>query len=160
MKKTNINSKKGFTIIEVVLVLAIAGLIFLMVFVALPNLQRTQRDTQRRDDISRVATALTQYITNNGKTPASSASADFVTNYLTANGEDTFVDPSGSNYVVRITDATPASGKYVDGKVGEIDIYTGTKCGADENTLAKNDGNRHFAVITKLEGAGTYCTDN
>ena len=29
-------SKKGFTIIEVVLVLAIAGLIFLMVFIALP----------------------------------------------------------------------------------------------------------------------------
>ncbi|MBQ3261101.1 type II secretion system protein, partial [Candidatus Saccharibacteria bacterium] len=32
----NINFKKGFTIIEVVLVLAIAGLIFLMVFIALP----------------------------------------------------------------------------------------------------------------------------
>ena len=40
-------SKKGFTIIEVVLVLAIAGLIFLMVFIALPALQRTQRNTQR-----------------------------------------------------------------------------------------------------------------
>ena len=40
MAKQNINSKKGFTIIEVVLVLAIAGLIFLMVFVALPALQR------------------------------------------------------------------------------------------------------------------------
>ena len=35
----------GFTIIEVVLVLAIAGLIFLMVFIALPVLQRSQRDT-------------------------------------------------------------------------------------------------------------------
>ncbi|MBQ6130136.1 type II secretion system protein, partial [Candidatus Saccharibacteria bacterium] len=32
-------SYKGFTIIEVVLVLAIAGLIFLMVFIALPNMQ-------------------------------------------------------------------------------------------------------------------------
>ena len=44
-------TKKGFTIIEVVLVLAIAGLIFLMVFLALPNLQRSQKDTQRRDDL-------------------------------------------------------------------------------------------------------------
>ena len=41
------NSKKGFTIIEVVLVLAIGGLIFLMVFIALPALQRSQRDAQR-----------------------------------------------------------------------------------------------------------------
>ena len=38
--------KQGFTIIEVVLVLAIAALIFLMVFMALPALQRSQRDTQ------------------------------------------------------------------------------------------------------------------
>ena len=61
----NIKTKKGFTIIEVVLVLAIAGLIFLMVFVALPQLQRSQRDTQRRQDLSRVVTALVQYQTNN-----------------------------------------------------------------------------------------------
>ena len=47
-------TKKGFTIIEVVLVLAIAGLIFLMVFLALPALQRSQRDTQRKNDISRL----------------------------------------------------------------------------------------------------------
>lgn len=55
---------QGFTIIEVVLVLAIAGLIFLMVFVALPALQRSQRDTARRNDMSRVDTALVQYKTN------------------------------------------------------------------------------------------------
>ena len=64
MAKANINSKKGFTIIEVVLVLAIAGLIFLMVFVALPALQRSQRDTARRNDMSRVDTSLTQWQTN------------------------------------------------------------------------------------------------
>lgn len=43
--------KNGFTIIEVVLVLAVAGLIFLMVFLALPALQRSQRDTQRKSEI-------------------------------------------------------------------------------------------------------------
>ena len=66
MIRQNIKNKQGFTIIEVVLVLAIAGLIFLMVFIALPALQRSQRDTQRRDDLARVATALTQFQTNNG----------------------------------------------------------------------------------------------
>lgn len=66
MAKQNINSKEGFTIIEVVLVLAIAGLIFLMVFVALPSLQRSQRDTQRRNDLSRLGTSLTQWQTNHG----------------------------------------------------------------------------------------------
>ena len=54
-------NKKGFTIIEVVLVLAIAGLIFLMVFLALPALQRSQRDTARKNDMSRLVAALNDY---------------------------------------------------------------------------------------------------
>ena len=66
MAKENINSKKGFTIIEVVLVLAIAGLIFLMVFIALPAMQRNQRDTQRRNDYSMLSSAVTSYSSSNG----------------------------------------------------------------------------------------------
>lgn len=53
---------KGFTIIEVVLVLAIAALIFLMVFIALPALQANQRDTERKQDASIVASAITKYV--------------------------------------------------------------------------------------------------
>ena len=70
MAKENKKSKEGFTMIEVVLVLAIAGLIFLMVFVALPALRRGQRDTQRRDDMARFASQLSQYqANNNGRVP-------------------------------------------------------------------------------------------
>ena len=70
MKAIKINknqnvTKKGFAIIEVVLVLAIAGLIFLMVFLALPALQRSQRDTQRKQDVAMVVTALHNWKANN-----------------------------------------------------------------------------------------------
>lgn len=69
-RRADEGSLGGFTIIEVVLVLAIAGLIFLMVFIALPALQRSQRDTQRRDDMAKISEAITQYQTNNqGKLP-------------------------------------------------------------------------------------------
>ena len=55
----NTQDKKGFTIIEVVLVLGIAALIFLMVFIAVPVLNRNQRDTARKNDLSLVSTAVT-----------------------------------------------------------------------------------------------------
>ena len=55
--KNQNSTKKGFTIIEVVLVLAVAGLIFLMIFLALPALQRSQRDTERKQDIAMLVTA-------------------------------------------------------------------------------------------------------
>ncbi|MBS7346619.1 MAG: type II secretion system protein [Candidatus Sacchiramonaceae bacterium] len=57
--------RPGFTIIEVVLVLAIAGLIFLMVFIALPALRRNQHDTQRKNDMSRLSSAIESYKVNN-----------------------------------------------------------------------------------------------
>ena len=62
MKK---REKKGFTIIEVVLVLAIAGMIFLMVFIALPQMRRNQRDAERKDDMMLFAEALKKFQTNN-----------------------------------------------------------------------------------------------
>lgn len=66
----NKQAKKGFTIIEVVLVLAIAGLIFLMVFIALPALQRSQRNTRRSQDMARILSALNDYqANNNGQMP-------------------------------------------------------------------------------------------
>jgi prepilin-type N-terminal cleavage/methylation domain-containing protein len=58
MHKNERKLKTGFTIIEVVLVLAIAGLIFLMIFIALPALQRSQRDTQRKRDADRFLAAI------------------------------------------------------------------------------------------------------
>jgi len=58
--------KDGFTIIEVMIVLAIAGLIMLIVFLAVPALQRTARNTTRKADASAIAAAVASYIDNNG----------------------------------------------------------------------------------------------
>ena len=65
MFKQNKNFKHGFTIIEVVLVLAVAAMIFLMVFIALPSMNIMQRDTARANDVNRVTTQLNSYQANN-----------------------------------------------------------------------------------------------
>ena len=58
---------KGFTIIEVVLVLAVAGLIFAMVFMALPALWASQRDTARRESVLSFVRTLKSFQTNNSR---------------------------------------------------------------------------------------------
>ena len=61
---------RGFTIIEIVLVLAVAGLIFLMIFLALPALQRSQRDTQRKNDARNLLAAIIEFQSHNkGRRP-------------------------------------------------------------------------------------------
>lgn len=148
------NKEKGFTIIEVVLVLAIAGLIFLMVFIALPALQRSQRDGQRRDDVSKFVSQLTQYSTNNrGSLPGNNDMASFLTTYMKT-GAGEFNDPtSGNAYTVR---ADTAAELNLD--LGEIQYARARKCDG-EKVGTTNEGNRQAAVRIKLEGSGYFCQD-
>jgi prepilin-type N-terminal cleavage/methylation domain-containing protein len=213
MAKENINNKEGFTIIEVVLVLAIAGLIFLMVFVALPALQRSQRDTARRNDMSRVDTSLVQYQTNHQNQPINLPDAGewaaptdntfdegcsqkpacaFIRDYMNSGSSENdgkpnnFEDPNGVPYSLVITENwatnTPAgvaspkgngelkgdaeNGFTISNKDGgdgqAFDDYTiyivpGGRCVGDKVTSSTK---RHFAVLYRLEGAGTHCIDD
>lgn len=178
--------KQGFTIIEVVLVLAIAGLIFLMVFVALPALQRSQRDTARRNDLSRVDTSLIQYQTNNqntgnGDLPEASATwtgtanlstgctssaCRFVQRYMnsgTDSGTNTFTDPDGTFYNLNIQSASSWAANESKNIAPSanmdhtIYIVTSAKCNGEQ---AQKDTARHFAILYRLEGAGVYCIDD
>jgi prepilin-type N-terminal cleavage/methylation domain-containing protein len=169
MKKLDIKPKKGFTIIEVVLVLAIAALIFLMVFIALPNLQVSQRDTQRRDDLARFSAQITQYSSNNrGKVPhtgtadttaATTEWTKFLAAYLNNNG-DSFVDPDGEAYKVEYK-GTYNKDDYsapTEFKTHTIYVYGNAKC--DGETPVASTGERKVAFVYKLEGAGIYCGNN
>ena len=70
MLKSIKKDRGGFTIIEVLIVLAIAALILVIVFLAVPSLQRSARNTQRRTDVSALITAVSNYISdNNGQVP-------------------------------------------------------------------------------------------
>ena len=150
---------KAFTIIEVVLVLAIAGLIFLMVFIALPALQRNQRDTQRKNDMSRVLTAINSYQSNNKGNIPSDFSAELVGNYLKVSG-DTFADPDGSGYSFVWGTVGTIPTKRKSDATGNTLIYRFSNAKCDkENTVAKTRSN-NVALSIMLEGGGVYCVNN
>lgn len=178
-------SKKGFTIIEVVLVLAIAGLIFLMVFIALPALQRSQRNTQRADDLSRLLTAVNSYQSNNkGKLPYR-AGADnkpsfhdpnFIKRYVDSGcsagtggtGTQTFGDTCGDQF--RDPDGVEYKVTYLGHQMGTSDVndksfdheflvITYATCG-DEGIALKGTGDRQVAIYFVMEGGAISCNDN
>ncbi|MCY4010791.1 MAG: type II secretion system protein [Candidatus Saccharibacteria bacterium] len=73
INKKNTNKTKldnpqisGFTIVEVMIVLAIAGLILAVVFIAVPALQRNQRNSARQNDVAYIKAQLNQLVANNG----------------------------------------------------------------------------------------------
>ncbi len=72
LNKLQKRNSEGFTIIEVMIVLAIAALILLIVLLAVPALQRNSRNTSLKNDAASLASGFSEYISNNdGSQPAS-----------------------------------------------------------------------------------------
>lgn len=166
--KQRIHSK-GFTIIEVVLVLAIAALIFLVVLMAVPALQRSQRDQQRRSDLGRLETAIISYSGNHQSSLPSPVDASFVYKYVRANGTDKFEDPRGntttyssSNQYRMVSNALTTAPDY--SATDNAMVYrVGQLCDASSPsnpTTTTGAGSRSFAVLIPLENGDVYCQDN
>ena len=158
------NDQRGFTIIEVVLVLAIAGLIFLMVFIALPALQKGQRDTQRRSDLGRISTQINSYTTNNrGAIPQGLTTNNFVQKYLGGTsgsniGGNDYIDPKGPNYTFADATTDTQSPTFND-TTSQILYGRGKICGTDGDFATGSA--RQYALKIRLEGQTTpYCLDN
>jgi prepilin-type N-terminal cleavage/methylation domain-containing protein len=91
-----LKKEKGFTLIEIVLVLAIAGLILVIVFLAVSGAQKSRRDTQRKSDNARLLSQVESYASNNSGSYAGLTAAAFAS-YLPSN----FNDPlSGAGYTI------------------------------------------------------------
>lgn len=154
---------KGFTIIEVVLVLAIGALIFLMALLAFPALQRSQRDTQRKNDLAKLGTAVSNYQSNNRNALPSSFGAvtvagswnNMVSRYITVNGE-AYTDPSGTDYI--ITQDTGANLPTFDAASPRIYVAVGSTCNGE--ALQGGAGTRRVAFRMVLEGNGVACVNN
>ena len=58
--------ESGFTIVEVMIVLAIASLILAIVFIAVPPLQTSGRNNSRRSDLTGLRAQFDTWIANNG----------------------------------------------------------------------------------------------
>ncbi len=153
-------NKKGFTIIEVVLVLAIAALIFLMVFIALPALQRNQRDTARKTVMGKIASSITTYQSNKrGLNPTNGAA---LAGYIdgTVSGNDSTMQ--NGEYTIKVSGyGTGANQETGTGQASTtvVQVLTGAKCTGSGDS--SEDGTpRQAAVIIQLENADAFiCQD-
>ena len=166
-----IKTTKGFTIIEVVLVLAIAGLIFLMVFIALPALQSGQRDQARKNDVSSIASAVNTYTGNNrGQWPTTNTLTGSTTGEPTNGKFGGYSEAVSTNTIsITVQSAVITTSTNVTVTEGQIIITKQSRCSAagkatngDPFYTVNRGTARQFSVITYVEaGGGTaFCQDS
>lgn len=123
-KRIQQRKENGFTIVEVLIVLAIAGMIILVVLLAAPALQRNGRNTSMKSDASAVAGGITEYQSNNdGLMPTSVAGTGTV--IVSGGGTSTDAKVQGSTVVNSSASHTPA--------VGTISVDLQDKCSTSGN---------------------------
>lgn len=160
--KTKLKNQKGFTIIEVLIVLAIAGLILLILFLAVPALQRNSRNTQTKTNAANLLAAVNEWSNNNnGKQPTghikTALTAPVGTDLLTAtevfygtSATDTTTAAKIGSATVRFNttgfSALPADGTLV--------MVIGYKCDTT-GTQASAPSARSDSVVMAIETSGT-----
>lgn len=132
---------RGFTIIEVLIVLAIAGLIMLIVFLAVPALRRNQQNTTMRNEASRLLSAVTEYESNaNGQ-------------QVNSQGKLEDVEPNAGT-LTQITTVTYQASSH-NGNVADGTILVGI--GRCDGTNFVAEAGRTYAAKFGLNGGADAC---
>ena len=123
--KRNINkNNSGFTIIEVLIVLAIAGLIMAVVLLAVPGLNRSQNNNSAKTDATHIAAAVSNWSNNNnGALPSSSA--NLATIYGDAGSFSKLGTQGSDSVITAITSSTvPSTGWYLASSITTVSALT------------------------------------
>ena len=140
IRHMNINSKKGFTLLELLIVIAIIAILSTILIVAINPAEtlRKTRDSQRISDLSSLKTAIGVYVTS-----TASPVLDGGTNTLCKNGSgaDTiwFSVPDGTPDGELITDVTGTFGSMV-AKATQSDTNTAASSIAGTGWIKVNLG--------------------
>lgn len=136
----NLKSRQqGFTIIEVMIVLVIAAVILLIVFLAVPALQRNSRNTQIRSDASNILGYVNDFVGNNNGSLPNSVCYDATTGDVGMSATTTCSTTTNSVGKIRggltlnVTIPSTTSSPAQPTAPGTLALKTGYKCNG--NTL-------------------------
>ncbi|HET9721812.1 MAG TPA: type II secretion system protein [Candidatus Saccharimonadales bacterium] len=152
MKTKKLNQKqRGFTIIEVMIVLTIAAVILLIVFLAVPALQRSSRNTQRKNDVAAILASVNDYASNNqGQFPATAADGQFNTAYPNQQPNlSYYTDVTKVTWTKQASATAPADPADLD----TVAVYSNAKCAGNGPTVTGANA-RSVIALYDVEGSG------
>ncbi len=141
--------KSGFTLVELIIVIAMVGILATLVVVAFNSSRLKARDSQRVHDIKEIRTALELYYNRYQSYPSSLAPG-----FTFAVSNTVYLDPMPSNPTPR-TDGSCYNENYVYSPVANNTSYTLSFClGGDTGTITAG-----AKICTSTSCAGTFSYD-
>lgn len=156
----------GFTIVEVFIVLAIAGVIMLLIFMAIPQLARNQRNGTRSQDVAVILNAVSRYQLNNSGAFPNCGSSAATSCFASISGNPPvldqskihFYDVSASSVSVLIQPQTPLAVVGPSTNLQVVAVYNYQKCDPDNpgKATSASAGFTDIVALYAVEtGSGT-----
>ncbi|HSX42690.1 MAG TPA: type II secretion system protein, partial [Candidatus Saccharimonadales bacterium] len=148
------NKSKGFTIVELLIVIVVIGILATLVIVTFTGIQQKARDSKRKTDISAIQAALESYYSSNNTYPTVADLNDSSWRATNLKGFDANAlgDPKGNSNTV-VGGQTPSGTQYayvVTGDLGTLASPTTCSDAANSTTPCTN-----FGIYAKLESDGS-----
>lgn len=135
-----VTTRDGFTIIETIIVLAIAGFMLMLVFEIIPTLDRSSRNNLRKQDVSAMLQAVSKWELNN--------SGGFPGNCGDTAGDLCNAVPTGHNidpfYYINLR-------YYDDSTQGNVEVTSWSACSSLSCTSVANPNNIQKVVISNYQ---------
>lgn len=133
-------SRGGFTIIETLIVLAIAGLILLIIFEALPALSRSSQNNQRHQDVNAILQAVSNFELNHSANFPQAADNIFQNTKLTYyTSSEITLDGQASPGI------KPTVGPVTN--TNAVDVYNYELCSPTTTGVATTQGSDYTDVV-------------
>ena len=150
----SLKNKKGFTIVELLIVIVVIGILATLVIVTFTGIQQKGRNSQRQTDINAVQSHVESFYAQHGFYPAlgDMNNAAFVQKYMKGLDPEALKDPKGS--ASTLANAAAAS-VYSYVTEGTCTAQTGSPL-PDEPTQATGSDCTGYTLTATLEPSGTY----
>lgn len=144
------NKTKGFTIVELLIVIVVIGILATLVIVTFTGIQQKARDSKRKTDINALDSHMEAFYASNGYYPtlADLQNSTFVSTQLKGLDPSALTDPKGGAIA-----ATTSPSNY-----GYVAAASSTSTATCSNTTASSPTNAcdSFTLTATLESGGTY----
>jgi general secretion pathway protein G len=144
------SNQKGFTIVELLIVIVVIGILAALVITTFAGIQQKARNTERTTDIKALHGQIEVYFTNQNFYPTLANMNDSTWRSTNMKGldQEALKDPKGSAYTLV---AAPTANAYAyavkNASGGACDNTTGNEC-------------TQYTLTATLEGGGTFAKSN
>src|SRR3569833_562093 len=141
-------NQSGFTIIEVMIVLAVAATIMLIVFSAIPALQRNSRNTQRTSDATKISGGVNECLSNRNDQVGSCNT--------TAKISGVTLDTATLQRLTTVAVGANANGGVVafPGDTSTAWVFFGQKCSTDGSNFAGGLSSQFVVLFNEESSSG------